>query len=322
VDDVRWFGPNAYTALVVETLRRRGLAIAREGDGPARVALSMSGSTALEAWRYARRRGCPLVLYVWDLPPHSTGTGSYDPVFAVGRELFRVPRLRGGFPRRRGYYSRLRYIAAAAHEVWVPSHLSADLVQQRFGLTARRVPYCYDSERFRPTQRVTREPPVLLTVGRLQGYKNHAATVRAAAALGRDTRVRLIGRGPEASALQRMANTLGVSCRIETDADDAVVVHAYQCATVAVCPSRFEGLGVTPLEAIASGTPTVASDIPPHREFVSKAARLFAPDDDEALVHAIRLAFDDGAPDPATISELTIPAAADRFFGRLQSLLA
>ena len=322
MDDVRWFGPNAYTALVVEALRRRGLAIAREGDSPSRLALSMSGSTALEAWRYARRRGCPLVVYIWDLPPHATGSGSYDRVWAVGGQLFRVPRFRGGFARRRGYYSRLRYLAAAAEEIWVPSGLSADLVQQRFGLAARRVPYCYDSERFLPTERVKREPPVLLTVGRLQEYKNHAATVRAAAALGRDTEVRLIGRGPEAPALQRLADALGVSCRVETDADDAEVVRAYQCATVAVCPSRFEGLGVTPLEAIASGTPTVASDIPAHREFVAKAARLFPPDDEEALVQAIRQALNDAAPDPATIRELTIPAAADRIFGRLQSLLA
>jgi glycosyltransferase involved in cell wall biosynthesis len=281
----------------------------------------MSGSTAMEAWRYARRRSCPLVLYIWDLPPHATAIGTYDPVWAVGNQLLRIPRLSGGFLRRRGYYSRLRYMAASAQEVWVPSRLSAELVQRRFGLAARQVPYCYDSERFRATRR-SREPrALLLTVGRLQAYKNHAATLRAASRLGGDVEVLLIGRGPEAPALERLARTLGVTCRVETEVDDAEVVRAYQRARVAVCPSRFEGLGVTPMEAIASGTPTVASDIPPHREFVARGARLFPLEDEDALVQAIKLALEDPFSDPDSVRELTIPAAADRFLASLRPLL-
>jgi glycosyltransferase involved in cell wall biosynthesis len=76
------------------------------------------------------------------------------------------------------------------------------------------------------------------------------------------------------------------------------------------------------VEAIASATPVVASDIPPHREFVAGAARLVPADDDEALVEAVRRALDDNAPpDPASVRELTIPAAADRFQMALRSLL-
>src|SRR4051794_18004451 len=140
----------------------------------------MSGTKALEAWGYARRSGCPLVLYLWDLPPKATGTGTFDPVIGVGRHLVRVPRLRGGFRRRRGYYSRLRYIAARAQEVWVPSRLTHELVRSRFGLEALHLPYCYDSARFTPADTSRDVPPTLLTVGRLQEYKNHAATLRAA----------------------------------------------------------------------------------------------------------------------------------------------
>ena len=322
MNDVRWFAPNTYTTLVVGELRRRGLLIAQEGDDPARIAVSMSGITALPAWRYARRVGCPLVLYIWDLPPQATGSGSYDRIIPLGRALIRIPRLRSGFGRRRGYYSRLRYIAASAQEVWVPSRLSAELVQHRFGLSARRVPYCYDSERFRPAPRTPDSPPVLLTVGRLKAHKNHAATLRAAHALGFEVQVRLIGRGPEAPVLGALAERLGVRCRIETNTDDVGVAQAYHRARVAVCPSRFEGLGLTPVEAIASATPVVASDIPPHREFVGGAARLVPPDDEDALVEAVRRALDDDAPpDPASVRELTIPAAADRFLMALRSLL-
>jgi glycosyltransferase involved in cell wall biosynthesis len=321
VNDVRWFAPNAYTALIVGELRKRGLSIAQEGNEPARLALSMSGITALAAWRYARRAGCPLVVYIWDLPPQATGTGTYDWVYSLGSALLRIPRPGGGFGRRRGYYSRLRYIAASAAEVWVPSKFSGELVQRRFGLSTRRVPYCYDSERFRPSAEVRQSPPTLLTVGRFKAHKNHAATIRAASAIGPGIQVVLIGRGPEAAALERLARTNGVSCRVETEVDDSSVARAYHRARVAVCPSRFEGLGLTPLEGIASGTPVVASDIPPHREFVASAARLVPLDDDQALVEAIRRALDDNPPDPGAVRALTIPAAADRFLASLRPLL-
>ncbi len=319
--DVRWFAPNGYTALIVGELRKRGVAVAQEGDAPARVSLAMSGLTAVEAWCYARRVGCPLVVYIWDLPPQATGRGSYDRVLSVGSRLLRIPRLTSGFGRRRGYYSRLRYVAAAAREVWVPSRLSGDLVQQRFGLSTRRVPYCYDSDRFRPKARGQGSQTTLLTVGRFKAHKNHAATLRAAHAIGSEVQVRLVGRGPEAPALERLARTLGVRCRIDTELDDAGVARAYHDARVAVCPSRFEGLGLAPVEAIASGTPAVASDIPPHREFVGDAARLFTLEDDSALVGAIRAALNDDPPDPASVHQLTIPVAAERFMASLRPLL-
>jgi glycosyltransferase involved in cell wall biosynthesis len=155
----------------------------------------------------------------------------------------------------------------------------------------------------------------------LQPHKNQAATIRAAARLGRQIQVRIIGRGPEQATLERLAGSLGVRCQIDTEADDTAVAVAYHRARVAVCPSRFEGFGLTPLEAIASGTPVVASDIPPHREFVGAAARFFPLDDDEALVTSIAAALDDPAPKPSVVQELTIPAAAERFMTLLRLML-
>jgi glycosyltransferase involved in cell wall biosynthesis len=321
MDDIRWFAPNLYTTLLAHELRRRGFAVALEGSAPAGLALSMSGTTALSAWHYARRVGCPLVLYIWDLPPRATGSGSYDPIWAVGSHLIRVPRIAGGFAHRRGYYSRLRYLATRAQEVWVPSQVTADLLRTRFGMDSRRVPYCYDSDRFTPVYAPKDHPPTLLTVGRLKPHKNHAATLRAASRLSLSVQVRLIGRGSEAAALERAARSLGVSYRIETLADDRTVVDAYQRASVAVCPSRFEGFGLAPLEAIACGTPVVASDIPAHREFVGTLADMFPLDDEEALVAAVRRALDASAPDPEAIRDLSIPATAERFIAGLRPLL-
>jgi glycosyltransferase involved in cell wall biosynthesis len=164
-------------------------------------------------------------------------------------------------------------------------------------------------------------PLTLLTVSRLRRHKNQAAVIRAATLVDRPVHVRLIGRGPQRDNLQALATRLDVSCVIETDVDDTAVTRAYHEASVAVCPSLFEGFGLTPIEAIASGVPVVASDIPPHREFVSNAARLVPPDDLSALASAITSAAGTEPPDPALVADLTIEAAAVRFLGSLRHLL-
>lgn len=321
MDDLRWFAPNAYTALLVPELRRLGLGIATEGSRPARVALAMSGLGAVDAWRYARVRGARLIVYLWDLPPQGTARGRHDPVWWLAGRFLRLPRPWGGYGRRRGYYSRLRYIAARADAVWVPSTLTRETVAERFAVASERVPYCYDSDRFVPGERTPASPPVLLTVSRLRPHKNQALVLHAAAALERPVQVRLIGRGPEQGTLEALAARLGVRCEVETTADDAAVTRAYREASVAVCPSRFEGFGLTPIEAVACGVPVVASDIPPHREFVGRAARLVAPGDAPALAAAVAAALDAPPADPALVGELTIPAAARRFLASLGPFL-
>ncbi len=319
MNDVRWFASNSYTALLVPSLRRLGLKVATEGDGPARLALAMSGRTAVQAWRYAARRCATLLLYLWDLPPEGTGRGRADPVWWIGGRLLRIPRPWGGYRRRPGYYSRLRYIALRADAIWVPSAMTRDIVAQRFGVTGERLPYCYDSERFFPGRPAARSaPPTLLTVSRLRPHKNQAVVLQAAALLRRSIVVRLIGRGPEQANLAALAARLGVACTIETSADDETVARAYHEAAVAVCPSRFEGFGLTPIEAVASALPVVASDIPPHREFVGQAARLAPPEDPVAMAEAIAEALEAPPADPSLIRDLTIPAAAARFYAAIQ----
>jgi glycosyltransferase involved in cell wall biosynthesis len=323
VDDVRWFASNPYTELVVPALRRHGLTIATEGQRPARVALAMSGLAADDAWRFARRHGARLVLYLWDLPPVGTGWGRPDPVWWIGRAFLRLPRPWGGYRRRRGYYSRLRYVAARADAVWGASTLTCETIAERFGVRAERVAYCYDSSRFVPVpaRRLRGGPATLLTVSRLRPHKNQAAVLEAAARLGAGVRVRLIGRGDEQGRLEALAGRLGVRCTIETTADDATVTRAYQEAAVAVCPSRFEGFGLTPVEAVASAVPAVASDIPPHREYVGAAARLVPPDDVSGLAAGIEAALGSAPADPGLVAALTIPSAAARFLAALHPFL-
>src|SRR2546425_2078244 len=114
MDDVRWFAPNRYCTLIVPWLRDRGLSIALDGDGPARVAIAMDAQVAAEACRYAARHRCSLIHYVWDLPPWWLGRGRHDWVWLVAGRFVPLPppgRPDGG---RRGVFNRPPLLAGPA----------------------------------------------------------------------------------------------------------------------------------------------------------------------------------------------------------------
>ena len=73
--------------------------------------------------------------------------------------------------------------------------------------------------------------------------------------------------------------------------DDLVRVVAGAAALVV--PSWYEGFGLPALEALACGTPVVASDLPAHREVLGDQAELTPPGDPDALAAALARVLDD-----------------------------
>jgi len=69
----------------------------------------------------------------------------------------------------------------------------------------------------------------------------------------------------------------------------------YRGATLFVYPSRFEGFGLPVLEAMASGTPVITSNVSSLPEVAGDAALLVDPDDTAALSDAIASLLSDAA---------------------------
>jgi glycosyltransferase involved in cell wall biosynthesis len=69
--------------------------------------------------------------------------------------------------------------------------------------------------------------------------------------------------------------------------DDMLAV-VYRLASVFVFPSLYEGFGLPPLEAMASGTPVVTSNVSSLPEVVGNAALLVDPTDPSAIADAMR----------------------------------
>src|SRR6266540_1022065 len=76
---------------------------------------------------------------------------------------------------------------------------------------------------------------------------------------------------------------------------DETLAALYRLAAVFVFPSLYEGFGFPPLEAMAAGTPVVASNLSSLPEVLGDAALLVDPYDANALADAIRRVLVDDA---------------------------
>ncbi|HVW84184.1 MAG TPA: glycosyltransferase [Bryobacteraceae bacterium] len=105
----------------------------------------------------------------------------------------------------------------------------------------------------------------ILSVGRLSREKAHADLLRAFAqmdgALNTPTRLVLVGDGPERSALEELARTLGVAGSVQFAGHQTNVAPYYALADIFALPSHSEGSPNVLLEAMAAGVPVVATAV-------------------------------------------------------------
>ncbi len=116
----------------------------------------------------------------------------------------------------------------------------------------------------RPAARPAGDAPTILCVARFTPQKNHRTLISALARLRRRhprVRLALVGSGPEQAAIRARAARLGVSDAVDFLGNRADVPALMAAADVAVLPSNFEGLPLVVLEAMALGTPVVATRI-------------------------------------------------------------
>jgi glycosyltransferase involved in cell wall biosynthesis len=74
---------------------------------------------------------------------------------------------------------------------------------------------------------------------------------------------------------------------------DQTLAIVYRLAAVFVFPSLYEGFGLPPLEAMASGTPVVTSNVSSLPEVVGDAALLVDPTDTQAIADAMQRVLTD-----------------------------
>jgi glycosyltransferase involved in cell wall biosynthesis len=81
--------------------------------------------------------------------------------------------------------------------------------------------------------------------------------------MDRGTTLKLIclGEGEEQAHVRRLCNVLGLAEHVRIEGYQSLVALWLQAADINVLPTYYEGLPLTVLEAMASGLPTVASNV-------------------------------------------------------------
>lgn len=155
---------------------------------------------------------------------------------------------------------------------------------------------------------VAPDRPFLLHLGHIEPRKNLDLLVQALKLDADLPTLVLAGlpKGDTATELVELSQRLGVQdrLRIEEAPDDARVAELYASAACAVFPSRLEGHGIGPLEALRAGCPVAVSRIPAHRETLSRLLGKPAHESDvtfdvadaEGCVRAIKAAMSAAAP--------------------------
>ncbi len=146
--------------------------------------------------------------------------------------------------------------------------------------------------------------PLVLTVGRLERYKNVDLIIRAFRDLPGPATLVIVGDGPDRARLERysQAGPAGGTVHFTGRVPDEVFGQLLARATVIVSASDHEAFGLTVAEGLASGARVLASAIPAH----ASLAELAGPDAPVLLA------------DPRDTRQFSASIAASLAAGRIQ----
>ena len=226
-------------------------------------------------------------------------------------------------PARRSRYERT---LAAAHGVMAVSATLAGELQARFPEHAAKItimPNAVPLGHFQPAPADARVADQLVFVGRRKETKGIEVLLRATA-IARATRpsitLRLLGRAPDDATEARwrsLSRELGIEdvVAFEDAVDRATIASAMAGASLFVHPSPRETFGVVAVEALASGTPVVATDSGGVTEILGpepdQVGAVVEPNDPVALAAAIVATLERRA----TFDPFALRASVERRFG-------
>jgi glycosyltransferase involved in cell wall biosynthesis len=132
--------------------------------------------------------------------------------------------------------------------------------------------------------------PTLLYVGNRLGYKNFETLLQAycSSPILREFELIAFGGHPLLPDERKEISRLGITDRVRFESGpDRELAARYRAAAAFVYPSKYEGFGIPPLEAMSHGCPVVCSNAGSIPEVVGDAGVYFDPNNAEELRTAL-----------------------------------
>lgn len=221
---------------------------------------------------------------------------------------------------------------AADGLIAVSAALKDDMVA--LGMPAERISVHYtgiDRSRFRVRDRAAAKAALgisgrlLVSVGALIKRKGHAIVIETMTQLPHVTLV-IIGQGPDRAALEKQAASYGVRVRFLGSQPHDVIADWLAAADAMVLMSTSEGLANAWIEALASGTPVVISDVGGAREVLDRPeAGVLAKRDAQSVAHALRQVISRNADRDAvaaTVARFSWEANTAQLYDHLKAVAA
>ncbi|KQH80430.1 glycosyl transferase family 1 [Mycobacterium gordonae] len=196
-----------------------------------------------------------------------------------------------------GFSSMQKQVARRIPDLLTVSSSSATDIVADFGVSPDQlhvVPLGVNTELFRPGSSPRRPGRVMAIASADTPLKGVSTLLHAVAKLrtSRDLELRLVAKVETNGPTHKLIAELGISdiVHIASGLPDAELAALFASAEVACIPSLYEGFSLPAVEAMASGTPIVASRVGALPEVLGTdgaCAELVAPADVDALTHAI-----------------------------------
>ena len=210
---------------------------------------------------------------------------------------------------------KLDYQAAQAVDIFIANstHIQND-IKKYYGKDSVIIHPPVDVERFAVTPKHKRAG--LITVGRLVPNKRVDIIIKACNELG--LQLTVIGRGPELKSLQAIA---GPTISFDSNASDEKVAE-YMATAEAFLFASFEDFGITPVEAMAAGTPVIAYKAGGALDYVvaGKTGEFFDKQSSESLVSVLKL-FKSSIYNSANIQQYSHKFSVENFHNNLSRYL-
>ena len=252
-----------------------------------------------------------------------------DPDFAWGSAL-----------RKRIFALVTRFFYARADAVVVTSQGVKDDLIRNYGVPAAKLRVLHNPVDLEAIARLAVEPidtpagdrPVLAAAGRLAGVKNYPLLLAAVADVVAGTPVDLwiLGDGPDRARLEALARDHGVHRFVRFLGFQQNPFRFIARADAFVLTSTYEGFGNVLIEAMACGTPVIATKSPGTVEIINDGENgLLVEHEHESISNAITALLANRARRDAMVAcaresvrQYALPSVADRYDRLFQELAA